>query len=215
MFSGPYSGCAASSKRAPAGLEAWAISTMRTMLPTYGEEADQVHPAALVGVVQPTDSQGQRGDERRETHERHDPAHGGQGHSDGCIRTVAGCDGTEDDQRQDHHQNSHDDEGRKDDPPVLAAGRATGEVLPVLEPQLDGLDDRYRRTRVGVVHGCVRGETTCVPLPVARRLAVLLLRVRLLSVGGLAVRVRRRLTVRGLLVVRLAVTGCGRLAVRS
>src|SRR5665647_539747 len=188
MFSGPYSGCAASSKRAPAGLEAWAISTMRTMLPTYGDEADQVHPAALVGVVQPTDSQGQRGDERRETHERHDPAHGGQGHSDGCIRTVAGCDGTEDDQRQDHHQNSHDDEGRKDDPPVLAAGRATGEVLPVLEPQLDRLDHRHRGTRGAVVHGCVRGETTCVLLPIARRLPVLLLRVWLLSIHAAAVR---------------------------
>src|SRR5665647_3656194 len=61
MLSGPYSGCAASSNRAPAGLDAWAISTMRTMLPTYGMKLIRyIQPLWLLSCNRrmPRDSEG-------------------------------------------------------------------------------------------------------------------------------------------------------------
>src|SRR5450759_3570196 len=61
MLSGPYSGCAASSKRAPAGLEAWAISTRRMMGPTEGMRSIRyIQPLWLVSCNRriPSDSEG-------------------------------------------------------------------------------------------------------------------------------------------------------------
>src|SRR5665647_462344 len=61
MLSGPYSGCAASSNRAPAGLEAWAMSTKRMMPPIEGMNVSRyIQPLWLVSCNRrmPRDSEG-------------------------------------------------------------------------------------------------------------------------------------------------------------
>src|SRR5664279_1662086 len=61
MFSGPYSGCAASSKRAPAGFDAWAMSTKRMIPPIEGMNVSRyIQPLWLVSCNRrmPRDSEG-------------------------------------------------------------------------------------------------------------------------------------------------------------